>query len=749
VWVLIGAVAVSALAVLGVVGIEIVTTQDTFVSAESQEFLDGQAYEQEFGGDALVVLVPATPEVAASPEMLGGFRELHAQLAAEPKIHSVVSAMTLLEPLAQQAGVDLTVEGVAYQLLFDSTGEPRPEVARFFPPGHALAVVRLEGQLDGDGIAEATQITYEAVMTDSLPDGTIVAGTPRLVDEITTSIESDLARTGAVALGLMVLVLLLVFRARWRLLSLPVVLVGVLWTFGVAGAVGIPLTFVTMAGLPVLIGLGVDFAVQFHNRYEEEMRRGDTPGAALIDAIIHIGPAVSIAVAATILGFVTLVLSAVPAVRQFGVLLAIGAVLLYLAALFVLNAVLYRFDKKPAGFTDAAVKSRAGSEHHLARWLGAVARWSRRHAVVLLPVLVVLAVAGFVSDAYLPVQTSVEELIPEGTPGVIALEEAREILGGTSELPFLVETDDITDPEVLTWMSTFQAEAVARFPEILAADSLATLLGLQPGSPPPAPETIDEVLGGTPPDIWSQVINGDRTAGAIVFQMAEVPIADVERIIDDVTANAEPPAGVTIRPAGTLTLAAAAIGAVTQRRELIALVGIGAVFLGLLVIYRKWRRAIAPIAPIVLVTGWSSGIMWLTGIDLNPLTAVLGVLIIGIGTEFTVLLTERYEEERNRGADPSHAMDLAVRRIGEAITVSGLTVAAGFGALIFSSFPVLHDFGIVIVLDLILALAATIVVVPPFVVWLDRRPTPINPTSNREAAEEYAAGINSQPTGKI
>jgi len=491
VWVLTGAVAVSALAVVGVEGIEIVTTQDTFVSAESKVFVDGQAYERDFGGDALVVLVPATPEVAASPETLGGFRELHEQLAAEPRIHSVVSAMTLLEPLAQQAGVDLTAEGVAYHLLFDSTGEPRLEVARFFPPGHALAVVRLAGGLDGDAIAEATQITYDAVATGTLPDETIVAGTPRLVDEITTSIKSDLARTGAVALGLMVLVLMLVFRARWRLLSLPVVLVGVLWTFGVAGAVGIPLTFVTMAGLPVLIGLGVDFAVQFHNRYEEEMRRGDTPGAAVIDAIIHIGPAVGIAVAATILGFVTLVLSAVPAVRQFGVLLAVGAVLLYLAALFVLNAVLYRFDKKPAGFTDAAVTRPVDSEHRLARWLGAVARWSRRHAVFLLPVLVVLAVAGFVSDAYLPVQTSVEKLIPEGTPGVIALEEAREILGGTSELPFLVETDAITDPEVLTWMSTFQAEAVARFPEILAADSLATLLGLQPGSPPPAPVNND------------------------------------------------------------------------------------------------------------------------------------------------------------------------------------------------------------------------------------------------------------------
>ena len=80
-----------------------------------------------------------------------------------------------------------------------------------------------------------------------------------------------------IAVVLMVLILFIAFPARWRLLSLPLVLIGVLWTFGIAAAVGVPLTLVTLAGLPVLIGLGVDFAIQFHNRYEEEMRRGEAP----------------------------------------------------------------------------------------------------------------------------------------------------------------------------------------------------------------------------------------------------------------------------------------------------------------------------------------------------------------------------------------------------------------------------------------------------------------------------------------
>lgn len=66
-------------------------------------------------------------------------------------------------------------------------------------------------------------------------------------------------------------------------------------------------------------------------------------------------------------------------------------------------------------------------------------------------------------------------------------------------------------------------------------------------------------------------------------------------------------------------------------------------------------------------------------------------------------------------------MERAVSRIGRAIAASALTVAAGFAALLASSFPALRDFGAVTVIDVLLALAATIVVVPPLALWLVRR----------------------------
>jgi len=107
------------------------------------------------------------------------------------------------------------------------------------------------------------------------------------------------------------------------------------------------------------------------------------------------------------------------------------------------------------------------------------------------------------------------------------------------------------------------------------------------------------------------------------------------------------------------------------------------------------------------------------GRGLNPLTAILGVLIIGICTEFMVLLMGRYEEEKRRGVSPKEAMVTAISKIGRAITTTALTTLGGFGVLIVSSFVMIRDFGIATVVSVFLSLLITITVMPGLIVWYD------------------------------
>jgi predicted RND superfamily exporter protein len=110
----------------------------------------------------------------------------------------------------------------------------------------------------------------------------------------------------------------------------------------------------------------------------------------------------------------------------------------------------------------------------------------------------------------------------------------------------------------------------------------------------------------------------------------------------------------------------------------------------------------------------------LLGIDINPLTAVLGSLVLGIGTEFTILLMERYLEEKANGMDTEPAIVTAMTKVGRAITASGLTVVGGFSALIFTNFEVVRVFGISTVMDALLCLISTLTILPAIIVLFDR-----------------------------
>jgi len=724
VFILVAVLVFSAFAAWSVNGISVVTTQDAFLSAKSEAYRGYRAYEQAFGGESMLILIPGTPLELATPETVRGLTELGSQLSTDPRIRSVVNPLTLLESSTELGDIDLSNPASAIRAALENESL-RTQLQRFFRNNHVLVSIRLAGGLSVDEQSDVARFIQDVVGESPFASGAIVAGTPRLNADITSAIYAGLTRTGAIAVVLMIVILFIAFPARWRLLSLPVVLIGVLWTFGVAAAVGVPLTLVTVAGLPVLIGLGVDFAIQFHNRYEEQMRRGQAPAEALIDAVSHIAPTVGVAVAVMILGFMTLLLSAIPAVNDFGILLAIGAAILYAAALFVLNAFLYRFDRRPRMDPVEVTGSRARrlldrDWLHLGTALPALARWSRRHTLWVVAISVVLAALGFVADQTLTVQADIEKLIPTSTPGVVALNQARSVVGGGMELPILVKASDVTAPAFLEWMAEFQAEAQKAHSEVAGADSLATALGLEPGDPAPSTEAVATVLDRLPSEVRESLISEDRTKASITFSMSNMQMATLNEMIDELTIEADTPEGVTLTVGGNATLTARTVEAFAANRGLVTGAGIAVVLVGLLVIYRDWRRALIAVVPIALVTGWSSALMWAAGIDLSPLTAVLGALVIAIGTEFTVLLLSRYWEEREKGNLHDLAMEEAVAKVGRAITASALTVAAGFGALVSSSFPaLLRDFGTVIVVDVVFALIATVTVVPALAHWLD------------------------------
>lgn len=784
-WILGVAFVATVVFALGIPRIQFKTGQDTMVSSGSQVYQDNLRYQEQFGGDAMVVLFSGdVRQLLASPNV-DTLRRLEADLRSREGVGAVISPLTTVQlaadqfPLQQelalsalegrqeQAGQEAREEAAAQGLtpeaqeraaqeaseavaadfarqrqadalrlaevgdlsldnpafvdfiIFSEAGDVRPELQDVIPdPQHALMVVRLVGNMSIDEqAAVAGQILETVRATEFEGLDVLPSGAPILIKEINDNMRDSMVRMAVLAMAIMAVVLFFLFPVRWRLLSLPVVLVGCVWAFGLMGFLGLPLTMVTISGLPILIGLGVDFAIQFHTRFDEENRRQPNAAVALRESLSHIGPATAVAVLAATLGFLVLHISRVPMIRDFGSMLAVGTVIIFLAIFFILNAVLF-------------LRDRGGRGGQADQWLGAhhrvetvVQTLTRNTVGRVLPIVVVgllIALVGLLVNSRIPVQTDPERFISQDSPVLQDLYSIRDVVGTSSELSFLVEAEDVTSPEVLAWMAAFQDRMQREYKELPRSNSLAALLMVgADGTVPPA-ELRERVLATTPLGIQRSLMSEDRTRASIIFSISDkVSLQERKTLIDAIKADLRLPPGVSAAPAGLSVVGVEAIDALSANRDLMAYAAMGSIVLGLFFIYRHPIKAVAPILPIVLALGSSSVLLFFLGIELNPLTAVSGPLIIAMGTEFTLLLMSRYFEERGRGTSPREAMRTATLRIGRAITASGLTVMGGFAVLAFSDFPLLVDFGKVTALNMGLAVLSTLVVLPPLLIWLD------------------------------
>ena len=146
----------------------------------------------------------------------------------------------------------------------------------------------------------------------------------------------------------MALALLLVFRSRLRLLPLALALAAAALTFGLFGLFGGSLTMASIAVLPILIGLAVDYAIQFQARFDEEVEAGAGGVEAVAAPPPRGGPTIATACLATMAGFLALLLSPTPMVRSFGLLLVVGVAIAFALAL-------------TAGFAALSLRSRGSA----------------------------------------------------------------------------------------------------------------------------------------------------------------------------------------------------------------------------------------------------------------------------------------------------------------------------------------------------------------------------------------------------
>ncbi len=631
-------------------------------------------------------------------------------------------------------------------------GTPKSRLAYVFPNAKsAQIVVRLKPDLSEAERHRALEL-IEATVEDTTPrkacagengkpapcfelerGSYVVSGAPVVIDAVSRALKDALLILFGVALVVMALVLFLVFRSRWPLVPLAVSLAAVAITFGLLFVVGGSLTMATIAALPILIGLGVDYAIQFQARFDEIAKSSSDRLDAVRSAASASGPTIATACFATAAGFLALQLSPIPMVRSFGWLLIVGVAVAFLLSLLAGFASLYLRPGDEAKSTFLPDRTRA-PERLLSM---AVARPG-----TVMIVAAVLAVVGWGLGTQVETSAELSSLAPQNLKAVEDLNTLEDTTGVSGELNVSVE-GDLKDPATIEWMAGFKRRVLAsngfkgEDPSCLQASVCpgpALSDFIVRGDEKVTRGGIEGTLAALSPYSLRQVAPVDPKTGEVgdkalmTFGIRAQSLDDQQQLVEDVRSEigvpgekGGPPKGVTVELAGLPVIAAEAASELSSSRYWIALAGLIAVGLALLLVYRSLRRAILPLLPTVLATGWASLILWVTGIPLNPMSAALGALTIAIATEFSVILVGRFEGERSAGAAAGAALSSAYARTGAAVLASGLTAVAGFAVLIASEVQMLRDFGIVTVIDLAAALLGVLVVLPASILLLERR----------------------------
>ncbi|MEA2423757.1 MAG: uncharacterized protein QOH13_167, partial [Thermoleophilaceae bacterium] len=647
-------------------------------------------------------------------------------------------------------------------LVFDSANggcTPKARLAYLFPNCRAALIqVRLKPSLSDSQRAATIKLVDQATREKAFKPKNgakyVVSGVPVVADALATEVQHATVVLLIAALVIMALTLGLVFRARMRLLPLALALAAAGLTFGLLTLLGGSLTMASVAALPILIGLAVDYSIQFQSRFAETASDADTSERAVMAAALG-GPTIATAGLATATGFLVLLLSPIPMVRGFGVALIMGIAFAFLLALTAGFAALVQWhgrerqrpDDLPPTFPRARDRLAAvGSSAPVTAVTGFARRAGRASLAMALAqprkvLLIGLAIAalGWVADTQTTVVSDVRDLVPANLKALKDADTLQKTTNVSGEIDVMVSAKDFTDPAVIGWMVKFQQAALCAHgyqtasncaggqappgrkgpPELFPALSLPDLfrstdIGNQ--------QQVRALLDAVPPYFSQAVISPDRRTANLAFGIRLMPLDQQKRVIDDLRARLKPPPGVTAGLAGLPVLAADANHELssTGRRALALLAGLIAVFLVLLLIRRRVRLAAVPLIPIALATGWSAALLFLLRIPLNPMSAALGALVIAISTEFSVLLSARYREERDSGWSPRAALERTYASTGAAVLASGTTAIAGFAALIASDIRMLRDFGIVTVVDLTVSLLGVMVVLPAALMWAEQ-----------------------------
>ena len=388
--------------------------------------------------------------------------------------------------------------------------------------------------------------------------------------------------------------------------------------------------------------------------------------------------------------------------------------------------------------------------------------------MVVLPIAVAVTAFAAFFAVQVPAEFDVEDFFSSDTDFVIGLDQLDTHVGDRGGEPALLYVEgDLSDPAALAAVAAGVERIVALDTPSLARDTegvavergifsvfdatwdsapMAQIVTDRTGVSltddngdgiPDTREQVEALLGvastiGVPFDETRSLLTPDEVNTSVrldgensrtVFEMGVVDsrsqesvsatAAALDPIAEDLAADL---GGTFVQITGSALVREASLDATNRALQvslpvaLVLCLLVGSVFL------RSLRYGLASIVPIMMVVAWLYAVMYLAGFAINLVTATIAAVSIGIGIDFAIHLIARYREELDRTGSRVEAIRISGEGTGLALVASAISSAVGFGILAFAPMPLFAAYGLLTALMILMALVATLAVLPAILV---------------------------------
>ena len=576
----------------------------------------------------------------------------------------------------------------------------------------SLLLVQLSATADRPPASSAVVARIEAVLTESAPaEGPLaleLTGLPALREQATRALRHDMLMFNSIGLVLAVMLSAVVARSLRSTVvaSLPP-FIGAIWALGTLGLLGAPVNILTSVVPSLALVVGTCDSIHFIEDMRRSARRGIDPLAASSGAIRRIGMACGLTSIVTAIGFASLAVARIEAVRTFGIAAAIGALASFMAVTLLTPLI---------ASTRFCSGLRLGRSSPLAgRVANVLAALSVRHARPLVVLACSLTAALAFVGSGLDADTRIIDSLPSGAPASQALARVDAEFGGVMGVDVVVEWPvdvDWRDPAVLDALALAEA-AVGREEGISRTISLSTVAA---GMPPRVRRRLDV-------DSVSDLVSPESRMALVRARVADLGSRRLEEIYDRVDASLARLE--QDRPGWRFRLSGMSVVSARNIRQLVRDLGsslvVEVLVIGciLAVAFRSPLAGIVSMLPNIFPLVVIAALLVITGRSLDPATVIVFNVCLGLAVDDTVHVLSALTRNRKEGVSIGSAVRRAVSEMGNAVVIGGVVLTVGFAAVTASSVPSLAGFGVLACAAVASATVAELLFLPALLVVTD------------------------------